>query len=180
MSPQIGVHIVVLDRDTFSPETRFAGPEQSHSLEIHGHTAPHQVAARIAQADIVVTNKVPITRAALDQAERIKLVAVAATGYDVIDVGACTERGVAVCNVRNYVGHTVPEHTFALILALRQNIMAYHQSVSAGRWQQSGQFCYFDYPIRDLAGATLGIVGDGAIGQAVAALGRGCQRWCRP
>ncbi|MEI4872880.1 NAD(P)-dependent oxidoreductase, partial [Klebsiella pneumoniae] len=71
-----------------------------------------------------------------------------------------------------YATHTVPEHTFALIFALRRSIVAYHESVKRGRWQQSGQFCYFDHPIRDLHGSVLGIVGDGALGTAVAAIGR--------
>ena len=75
-------------------------------------------------------------------------------------------------NVRNYAVHTVPEHTFALIFALRRSICAYRDSVRSGRWQQSRQFCFFDHPIRDLAGSTLGIVGDGVLGQAVATVGR--------
>lgn len=162
----------MLDRGTFPPDTALAGPRQSHTLTLHERTAPDEVAARIAGADVVITNKVPITRAVLEQAPELKLVAVAATGYDVIDVKACAERGVAVCNVRDYAKNTVPEHTFALILALRRSLMPYHQSVARGRWQESGQFCYFDYPIQDLAGSTLGIIGAGAIGQAVANIAR--------
>jgi glycerate dehydrogenase len=100
------------------------------------------------------------------------MIAVAATGYDNIDLAACAAGGVTVSNIRNYAVNTVPEHTFALIFALRRSIVAYRQSVAAGDWQRSGQFCYFDYPINDLAGATLGIVGDGALGQSVAAIGR--------
>ena len=75
-------------------------------------------------------------------------------------------------NIRNYAEHTVPEHTFALMFALRRSICAYRDSVKAGRWQESGQFCYFDYPVRDLAGSTLGIIGDGALGNAVATIAR--------
>ncbi|MCK6438551.1 NAD(P)-dependent oxidoreductase, partial [Rivihabitans pingtungensis] len=72
----------------------------------------------------------------------------------------------------NYAVHTVPEHTFALIFALRRSICAYRDAVRAGRWQEAGQFCFFDHPIRDLAGSTLGVIGDGVLGQAVAAMGR--------
>ncbi|ODT66283.1 MAG: glycerate dehydrogenase [Pelagibacterium sp. SCN 63-23] len=164
--------IVMLDRGTFPLETRLNGPDMPHSLHLYERTAPGEAAARIGNAHVAITNKVPITAEILDKAPDLKLVVVAATGYDVIDVKACSERGVAVCNVRDYARNTVPEHTFALILALRRNIMPYHRSVAAGRWQESGQFCYFDYPIRDLAGSTLGIFGAGAIGQAVSAIGK--------
>lgn len=77
-----------------------------------------------------------------------------------------------VSNIRNYAVHTVPEHTFALIFALRRSICAYQDAVRKGRWQRAGQFCFFDHPIRDLAGSTLGVIGDGVLGQGVAALGR--------
>ncbi len=77
-----------------------------------------------------------------------------------------------VSNVRNYAMHTVPEHTIALIFALRRSIFAYRDAVKAGRWQEAAQFCFFDFPIRDLAGSTLGVIGDGVLGQAVAGIGR--------
>jgi len=97
---------------------------------------------------------------------------VAATGTDNIDLVACQQRGIVVSNVRNYAKHTVPEHTFALIFALRRSICAYRDAVKAGRWQEAAQFCFFDHPIRDLAGSTLGIIGDGVLGQSVASIGR--------
>ena len=84
-----------------------------------------------------------------------------------VDVKEAAARGIVVCNVRNYAD-TVPEHVFALIFALRRNLFAYRDSVRAGRWQTSSQFCFFDYPIGDLAGATIGIVGRGSLGSAVA------------
>lgn len=96
----------------------------------------------------------------------------AATGTDVVDLQACRERGVAATNIRAYAVHTVPEHTFALILALRRSLLAYRDAVARGRWQESGLFCFFDYPIQDLAGSTLGIVGGGSLGGSVADLGR--------
>ena len=119
----------------------------------------------------MVTNKVPITRAALGAAPKVRFIAVAA-GYDIVDLEACAQAGVVVSNIRNYAVNTVPEHTFSLILALRRSLIAYHQSVMNRRWIESGKFCYFDYPINNLAGATLGIIGDGAIGQAVARIGQ--------
>lgn len=120
----------------------------------------------------MLVNKVRLDAHAIAAASRLKFIAVAATGTDNIDMAACQERGIVVSNIRNYAVHTVPEHTFALIFALRRSICAYRDAVRAGRWQESGQFCFFDFPIRDLAGSTLGVIGDGVLGQAVAAIGR--------
>lgn len=164
--------IAFLDRSTLSPETVLRPFDFPHGLTVHERTSSVEAAARIADADIVITNKVRITEADLAGAPNLRLIAVAATGTDVIDVAACAKRGVAVVNIRDYAVHTVPEHTFALLLALRRSIAPYHQSVAAGRWLEADQFCYFDYPIRDLAGSTLGIVGDGALGKAVADISR--------
>ena len=96
----------------------------------------------------------------------------AATGTDCVDKTYCAAHGIAVSNIRGYAVNTVPEHTFALIFALRRNIVAYREDVLAGRWQESGQFCFFDHPIRDLAGARLGIIGEGVLGQRVAEIAR--------
>src|SRR6476661_2371802 len=164
--------IVFLDRETLSPQTRLREPSFPHRLDVFGKTAPAEVAQRIADAEIVITNKAPLRRDAIVSAKNLRLVAVAATGTDVVDAKACAEQGIAVSNVRNYAVNTVPEHTFALIFALRRSIVAYRQSVADGAWQQSGQFCYFDFPINDLAGSTLGIIGDGSLGQAVADIGK--------
>jgi glycerate dehydrogenase len=106
-------------------------------------------------------------------APKLKFIVVAATGTDVIDLKACASRGVSVANIRDYAVNTVPEHTFALILALRRSIVAYRDSVREGRWLEADQFCYFDHPIRDLAGSTLGIIGDGVLGRAVADIAKG-------
>jgi glycerate dehydrogenase len=164
--------IVFLDRATIAPQIRVRPPSFAHELIEHAETQPDQVVERLAGASIAITNKVPITEAALTQLPALKLVAVAATGTDCVDKAACAARGVAVCNIRGYAVNTVPEHTFALILALRRNVVAYRESVLAGRWQQSGQFCFFDHPIRDLRGARLGIIGEGVLGQRVAEIAR--------
>lgn len=166
------MNIVFLDRDTLAPQIRLREPGFAHRLTSHGSTAPPEVAARIADADIVITNKVKLDATALAAAPRLRCIAVAATGTDPIDLAACRQRGIVVTNIRQYAVNTVPEHTFALIFALRRSICAWHDAVRAGRWQAAGQFCFFDHPIRDLAGATLGVIGDGVLGQAVGAIGR--------
>lgn len=164
--------VVFLDRDTLSAGTRLRTLAFEHDLVCHGRTSADQVAERVADADIVLVNKVRIDARTLAAAQRLKCVAVAATGTDAIDLAACRERGIVVSNIRNYAVHTVPEHTFALIFALRRSLCAYRDAVREGRWQASDQFCFFDHPIRDLAGSTLGVIGDGVLGQAVAAIGR--------
>lgn len=165
--------IVFLDAETLPPSVTLRRPGFPHDLVVHQRTAPAQVAERIANADVVITNKVPVGEAALAAAPALKLVAVAATGTDIVDRAACERRGVEIRNIRNYATTTVPEHTFALILALRRSLIAYRESVVQGRWQAAGQFCYFDHPIADLAGSTIGIVGDGALGKSVAEIARG-------
>ena len=171
-TPSTAMKIVFLDRATLSPQTVLRRPGFQHEMTLHQSTAPHQVAERIADADIVILNKVKVTPADLAAAPKLKLIAVAATGTDHVDLAACAARGVVVTNIRNYAKHSVPEHTFALIFALRHSVLAYHASVKAGRWQASGQFCFFDHPVRDIAGSTLGVIGDGALGKQVAAMGR--------
>ena len=166
------MNIVFLDRDTISPDTTLRAPAFAHTWTQHDRTTAEQAAARIADADIVIVNKVTLSAETLTQAPKLKLIAVAATGTDNIDLAACQQRGILVSNVHNYAVHTVPEHTFALIFALRRSICAYRDAVKAGRWQEAAQFCFFDYPIRDLASSTLGVMGDGVLGQAVATIGR--------
>jgi glycerate dehydrogenase len=164
--------IVFLDRATIAPQIQVRRPKFEHHYAEHAQSAPDEVAARLEGATIAITNKAPITAATLERLPALRLVAVAATGTDCVDKSACKARNVAVVNIRSYAINTVPEHTFALILALRRNILAYRESVLAGRWQESGQFCFFDHPIRDLAGARLGIIGEGVLGQRVAELAR--------
>jgi glycerate dehydrogenase len=164
--------IVFLDRATLAPQINLRRPVFAHEIVEYEQTEATAVAERIAGASIVITNKAPITAETLARTPTLKLVAVAATGTDCVDKSACAARGVAVANIRGYAVNTVPEHTFALMLALRRNLVAYRESVLAGRWQQSGQFCFFDHPIRDMAGATLGIIGEGVLGQRVAEIGK--------
>ena len=161
---------VFLDRASLKANMRaFAFPAAYFE---HQKTAAEEIVPRLAGADIAIINKVPMRAETLRQLPQLKMIAVAATGYDVVDIPYCKEHGIAVANIRNYAVHTVPEHAFAMILALRRNLLAYRQDVEAGVWNRSEQFCFFTHPIGDLFGATLGIVGEGAIGQSTAAIGR--------
>ena len=164
--------IIFLDRETLPDEIILKSFAFPNDLTVYQRTLPGEVAGRIAEADIVITNKVPVSGQALQSAPRVKLIAVAATGTDIIDIEACRKRGIVVSNIRNYAINTVPEHTFALILTLRRSILSYRASVLKGRWQEAGQLCFFAHPIRDLAGSTLGVIGDGVLGKAVADLGK--------
>ncbi|MBK6655509.1 D-2-hydroxyacid dehydrogenase [Zoogloea sp.] len=133
-------------------------------------TGQDEVAERLAGATIAIVNKRLLTAGIIARLPQLQMVAIAATGYNNIDLEACRARGIVVSNVRGYARETVPEHVFALLLALSRQIGSFHRSVAAGRWQRSEQFCYFDYPIRDLAGQTLGILGSGTLGDGVARL----------
>jgi glycerate dehydrogenase len=162
--------IVFLDRDSLIAKVR--PPRFEHEWHEHPATAPHELVERLRGATIAITNKVPLRRDAIAELPELKMVAVAATGTDNVDLDACRERGIVVANIRNYSVVAVPEHCFALILALRRNLRAYSADVEAGRWQQSSRFCLLDHPIADLSGSQLGIVGYGALGHKVGALGR--------
>ncbi len=170
--------IVFLDRATMGDDLELAQPSFAQEFVTHAQTAPEQVVERLAGATYAITNKVPITRAMLAELPELRLIVVAATGYDQVDVAACADHGVAVTNVRGYAGTSVPEHTLALMLALARGLVAYREQVIDGAWERAGQFCFFDAPIRELAGATLGIIGSGDLGTAVAerarALGMDC------
>ena len=163
--------VVFLDRESLKAKVR--KPAQAERYVEHAKTSVDEVVAKLQGATVAITNKVPLRAETLKQLPQLKMIAVAATGYDVIDVPYCKEHGIAVANIRNYAVHTVPEHAFALILALRRNILAYRQDVEAGVWQKSDQFCFFTHDSGDLHGATLGIIGEGAIGQGTAAIARG-------
>jgi glycerate dehydrogenase len=164
--------IVFLDRATLAPQIRLRRPAFEHDYTEYPQTRPEEVVARLAGVSIAITNKVKLTAEALERLPDLRLIAVSATGTDCVDKACCQRRGIAVSNIRGYAVNTVPEHTFALILALRRNIVAYRDDVLAGEWQKSGQFCFFHHPIHDLAGARLGIIGAGVLGQRVAELAR--------
>lgn len=162
--------IVFLDRDTLP--TRPFCFDFPHDYAEYGLTAPDELAARIAGADIVICNKVVFDRAAFAAAPRLKLIALTATGYDNIDLPAAREAGVTVCNVRAYGNESVAEHALMMMLALMRNLSAYMRDVAAGVWQNAPFFCHFGAPVRELHGKTLTLFGRGNIGQTLAGYAR--------
>jgi glycerate dehydrogenase len=162
--------IVFLDRDSLIAQVRT--PAFEHRWRDYPATSADDVVERLRGATIAITNKVPLRADALARLPDLKMIAVAATGTDNVDLAACRERGIVVANIRNYSLVSVPEHCFALILAVRRNLRAYVADVEAGRWERSTRFCLLDHPIGDLAGSRLGIVGYGALGRRVAQIGR--------
>jgi len=160
--------IVYLEKESMIAEVR--RPAFAHDWVEYPKTAAGEVLERLRGATIAIINKVPLSAAVIDALPDLKLIAIAATGANVVDIDACLRHGIVVCNIRGYAAHTVPEHVFSMLLALSRNLFAWRESVQAGRWQQSDQFCLFDHPIRDLHGATLGVVGAGSLGSGVVRL----------
>lgn len=158
--------IVFLDRESVDAKVR--RPNFPHSYKEYESTwTPEEILDRLKDATIAIINKVPMRADTLKQLPKLKLIAVAATGTDVVDKAYCKANGITVVNIRNYAFNTVPEHVLALMFALRRNLVAYVEDVHNGRWNKSQQFCFFDHPIRDIAGSTIGVVGYGAIGKEV-------------
>ena len=164
--------IVFLDRDTIAPYIAVRRPEFEHEWTEYGRTRADQVVERLQGATIAIDNKVVLRAEALVGCPELKMVAIAATGTDIVNLDYCKANGIIVSNIRGYAIHTVSEHTFALILGLRRSIIGYRQDVVHGEWQKADQFCFFNHPINDLHASRLGIVGEGVIGQAVAAIAK--------
>jgi glycerate dehydrogenase len=158
--------IVFLDRATIGVAVR--EPKFSHTYKEYQETSPDQVVERLAGAEIAIINKVPMRVPSLEKLPKLKLIAVAATGTDCVDKAYCKAHGITVSNIRDYAVNTVPEHTLALIFALRRSLFPYVLDVRRGKWQTIDQFCYFDHPIHDISGSTLGLIGFGALGKSVA------------
>jgi len=162
--------IVFLERNTFN--VPFRRPSFEHEWIEFGETALDQVVERLDQASIAICNKLQLRAEALSQLPELRLIAVAATGVDTVDLAFCRSHNIAVCNTRGYAVNSLPEHALMLMLALRRNLIAYRNEVKAGRWHEARQFCLLDHPIGDLKGTTLGIVGFGTLGRSMAQLGR--------
>jgi glycerate dehydrogenase len=138
------------------------------AVELRSHTPQEAVAEAIADASLVLLNKLRLERAALEGAPSLKLVLLAATGTNNVDLEAARERGIAVCNLRDYCTASVVQHVLGVVLLLTHKLREYDALVRTGAWQRGDQFCLLDYPVRELAGRRLGIVGYGTLGRAVA------------
>ena len=162
--------IVFLERDTLRAELR--RPSFGHVWRDYGSTRPEEVVERLRGATVAVVNKARLGADVLGSLPGLRLIAVAATGTDNIDLEACRARGVEVRNVSGYARETVPEHVLMLALALSRGLVPYQEDVRAGLWQRAGQFCLHTREVRDLFGAALGLVGYGTLGRGVERLAR--------
>ena len=160
------LQIVVLDRDTLvNRPFEFDFP---HTLSSYGTTEAHETLARIRGADIIITNKVVISAEHIAANPQLKLIALAATGVNNVDVEAAKQNGTAVCNIRAYGNESVAEHAFMMMITLMRNLPAYQRDVAAGLWENSPFFCHLGAPMRDLNGKTLAIFVRGNIGKTLA------------
>ena len=165
------MNIVFLDSTGIPASHRIPSFSFPHQLTEYAHTAAEQVLARAKDADIIITSKVILNHEILSQLPKLKLIAVTATGTNNIDLVAAKALGITVKNVTGYSSVTVPEHVIGMIYALKHRLIDYHRDqLLTERWATCGQFCYVDYPISDVQGSTLGIIGRGCIGNEVARL----------
>ena len=165
------MNIVFLDSTGIPASHRIPSFSFPHQLTEYAHTAAEQVLERAKDADIIITSKVILNHEILSQLPKLKLIAVTATGTNNIDLVAAKALGITVKNVTGYSSVTVPEHVIGMIYALKHRLIDYHRDqLLTERWATCGQFCYVDYPISDVQGSTLGIVGRGCIGNEVARL----------
>ncbi len=164
---------VFLDRDTVDRgDLDFSALDRAlPDMASYGATPPDLTIDRVGDAEVVITNKVVIDDAVLEACPDIKLIVIAATGANNVALETAARRGVAVCNARDYATSSVAQHVFTLLLALGRNICPYAQAVREGRWNESEFFCLLDYRIIDLQERTLGIIGYGNLGRAVAKIG---------
>ncbi len=159
--------IVVLDGYTLNPgDLTWDGLKQLGTCDVYDRTAPEDVLSRAADAEIVMTNKVVLSRDIINSLPKMKYIGVLATGYNVVDIQAAQERNIPVTNIPTYGTQSVAQMVFAHLLNLTQRVAYHAQTVAEGRWAKSEDFCYWDYPLIELADLTMGIIGFGRIGQA--------------
>ena len=164
--------LVVLDGHTLNPGDLSWQPlEALGQLTVHARSTADEIVARARDADVVLTNKTPLTASTLAQLPRLQFIGVLATGHNIVDSAAARARGIPVSNVPAYGTHSVAQHVFALLLELTQRTGHHAETVRSGRWAASADWCYWDGALIELAGLTLGIVGAGRIGHAVGAIG---------
>jgi len=166
------MRLVILDRKSFDcDDLDFSGLDSLNlEIDIYDNTAALELTERIKDADIVVTNKIVIDSQHLDKAKHLKLICVAATGTNNIDLQAAKDKAIKVCNVTAYATSSVVQHVFMLITTLSRQFNLYRQTSKNNNWSKSDYFCLLDYPITDLSGLTLGIIGYGELGKAVASV----------
>jgi glycerate dehydrogenase len=165
---------VFLDYGSLGPDDIDAAPLTAllPGLSLHPATGPEQIAGRIAGAEIVLVNKVRLDRQLISRSDSLKLICLAATGTDNIDLDAAREHGVAVCNIRDYCTPSVVQHVFGMLLELTLQLSAVRSLLQSGAWSRHAHFCLLDFPSRELSGKTLGIIGLGNLGSAVAQVGQ--------
>jgi glycerate dehydrogenase len=165
------VKAVLLDHETLGKDINLTKLEDLfQEYACYPLTCDDRIVERCSGAQVIITNKVSLSRAILAQLPELKLVAVAATGINNVDLSAATELGIEVINVEGYAGPSVAQHTFSLLLQLTNKAKEYHQFIGNNKWQESPFFCNLDYPITELAGKKFGLVGFGVLGQATAKL----------
>jgi len=166
------MNIVIVDGATLNPgDLSWDGLAPMGRLTVHARTAPAETVERCRGAQAVITNKVALDAAVIAALPELRYIGVTATGYNIVDTTAAAARGIVVTNVPTYGTDSVAQMTFALILELAHHVGHHSATVREGRWSKSDNFCYWDYPLVELAGLTMGIVGCGRIGSAVARLG---------
>lgn len=169
MERKLAMKIVVLDGYTLCPgDLNFDSLRPLGEVAVYDRTAGEDVAERIGDAQIVLTNKTVISREIMEKCPAMRYIGVLATGYNVVDIAAASECGVVVTNVPAYSTQAVAQHTFALLLASVSRVHEYDAQVKQGRWQASPDFCFYAGAMEELSGKVLGIIGFGNIGQAVA------------
>lgn len=163
------MEIIVLDGYTLNPgDNPWTDIAALGDLVIHERTSQDQIVARALEAEIILTNKTPLTREVLERLPKLQFISVLATGYNIVDVAAARERRIPVSNVPTYGTNSMAQHTISLLLELAQQVGQHGQSVKDGEWTRAKDFCYWKSPLIELSGLTLGLIGLGHIGQRVA------------
>lgn len=162
--------IVFLDSTAIPKHISIPRPSFEHTWTEYDHTSSAETIERAKDADIVITSKVIFDRETLKQLPKLKLIAITATGTNNVDLAAAEEMGIAVRNVTGYSSTTVPEHVIGLIFSLKHSLAGWLRDQTEAKWAESKQFCYFDYPITDVRGSTLGVFGKGCLGTEVGRL----------
>ena len=165
--------IVITDGYTLNPgDLNWKGFDQLGEVVYFDRTSPHETVGRCRESSVIITNKTPITEETITSATQLKIIAVTATGYNVVDIAAAKKKNVLVCNVPVYGTDSVAQHTFALLLELTNQVGRHVESVRAGDWARSPDWCYSKTPLLELRDKTIGIIGFGRIGRQVANLAR--------